>query len=141
MLALMVDVPDGVLDELTLDEQELINRFRNDLPLAVSYVREDQLGVAARLLRELLERAHSLTLTPKISHPLVSFFRTQVLELEALVAGLDYEVECKTYPERFEKLARSGGFEIVEHHRVYATVGNQGKDAGTHVYALEKTRT
>lgn len=140
MLALMVEIPDEVRDVLSLDEQELVNRLRNDLPLAVSYARENKLDFASRRLRELLERVHRLTRSPEISHPLVAFYRNQVLELEALVAGLDYEVERKTYPERFESLARSAGFGILEHNRIYATVGSGDKDAGTHIFVLEKAR-
>lgn len=140
MLALMVEIPDDVRDTLSLDEQELVNRLRNDLPLAVSYARENKLEFASRRLRELLERVHRLTRSPEISHPLVAFYRNQVLELEALVAGLDYEVERKTYPERFESLARSAGFAILDHNRIYATEGSRDTDAGTHVFVLEKAR-
>lgn len=59
-----------------------------------------------------------------------------VLELEALVAGIDYDVERKTYPENFLELARDEGLELLEHHRVHATVGGSDSDAGTHVFAL-----
>jgi SAM-dependent methyltransferase len=140
LLELMVDVPEDVTDELTLDEQELVNRLRNDLPLAVSHAHEGRLGVASGVLRELLGRAHRLTGTPEVSHPLVAFYRCQVLELEALVAGLDYEVERKTHPGRFEELSRSVGFDVLEHRRVYATAGYRDEDAGTHLFALEKRR-
>ncbi|WKX69957.1 trans-aconitate 2-methyltransferase [Streptomyces sp. XD-27] len=59
-----------------------------------------------------------------------------VLELEALVAGVDYDVERKTYPENFIALAADEGLELVEHHRVHATVGDRDLDAGTHVIAM-----
>lgn len=63
-----------------------------------------------------------------------------VLELQALVAGLDYEVERKTYPSNFIAMARDAGLEILEHHRVYPTVGASELDAGTHVFALWRPR-
>jgi SAM-dependent methyltransferase len=142
LLELMVDVPEDATDELTLDEQELVNRLRNNLPLAVSHALEGRLGVASGVLQELLGRAHHLLArTPEVSHPLMAFYRCQVLELEALVAGLDYEVERRTHPRRFEQLARSVGFDVLEHRRVYATSGPRDEDAGTHLFALEKQRS
>ncbi|WP_244668572.1 hypothetical protein, partial [Brucella melitensis] len=42
---------------------------------------------------------------------------------QALVAGLDYEVEQKTYPARFVSLAESSGFSLLQHRRIYATQG------------------
>ncbi|MFC9859546.1 MULTISPECIES: class I SAM-dependent methyltransferase [unclassified Streptomyces] len=59
-----------------------------------------------------------------------------VLELEALVAGVDYDVERKTWVENFMTLAQDEGLEPVEHRRVHATVGGRDLDAGTHVVAL-----
>ncbi|MFM9373146.1 class I SAM-dependent methyltransferase [Streptomyces sp. Da 82-17] len=59
-----------------------------------------------------------------------------VLELEALVAGIDYDVERKTYVENFRALAEDEGLAFVEHRRVHPTVGNRDFDAGTHVVAL-----
>ncbi|MFD7861681.1 class I SAM-dependent methyltransferase [Streptomyces sp. NPDC059783] len=59
-----------------------------------------------------------------------------VLELEALVAGVDYDVERKTWVENFLTLARDEGLEPVAHRRVHATVGGRDLDAGTHVVAL-----
>lgn len=64
--------------------------------------------------------------------------RFTVLELEALVAGLDYDVERKTYPANFMALAADEGLEIVEHTRVHATLGASERDAGTHVFTLRK---
>lgn len=62
--------------------------------------------------------------------------RFAVLELEALVAGIDYDVERKTYPSNFLKLAEAEGLRLVEHERVHATVGGTELDGGTHVFAF-----
>ncbi|UQA92343.1 class I SAM-dependent methyltransferase [Streptomyces halobius] len=62
--------------------------------------------------------------------------RFTVLELEALVAGIDYDVERKTYPENFLALAEDEGLEVIAHKRVHATLGTSDLDAGTHVVAL-----
>lgn len=66
--------------------------------------------------------------------------RFAVLELEALVAGIDYDVERKTYPENFMALAEDEGLQIVEHARVHATLGASDRDAGTHVFTFRKPR-
>ncbi|MBH1937515.1 class I SAM-dependent methyltransferase [Streptomyces sp. AV19] len=62
--------------------------------------------------------------------------RFTVLELEALVAGLDYDVERKTYPANFMALAKDEGLDVLAHSRVHATLGTSALDAGTHVFAL-----
>ncbi|MEV5881158.1 class I SAM-dependent methyltransferase [Streptomyces sp. NPDC052020] len=66
--------------------------------------------------------------------------RFTVLELEALVAGIDYDVERKTYPENFMTLAEDEGLEVIGHKRVHATLGTSDLDAGTHVFALRNGR-
>ncbi|MCZ7416835.1 MULTISPECIES: class I SAM-dependent methyltransferase [unclassified Streptomyces] len=67
--------------------------------------------------------------------------RFTVLELEALVAGLDYDVERKTYPENFMALAEDEGLEILDHTRVHATLGPSDREAGTHVFTLRTPRS
>jgi SAM-dependent methyltransferase len=62
--------------------------------------------------------------------------RLAVLELEALVAGLDYDVERKTYPLNFLALAEDEGFALIEHERVYGTDGSGEFDGGTHILVL-----
>ncbi|TDB90342.1 class I SAM-dependent methyltransferase [Actinomadura sp. KC216] len=62
--------------------------------------------------------------------------RFAVLELEALVAGIAYDVERKTYPANFVRMARAEGLELVDHRRVYGTVGTRPGDAGTHLFVL-----
>ncbi len=66
--------------------------------------------------------------------------RFAVLELEALVAGIDYDVERKTYAKNFMNMAWDEGFKVLEHQRVYRTVGESALDAGTHVYAMWRPR-
>lgn len=118
---------------------------------AVAHVREEDLPRAERVrLRALRDRDRR---TPERLPALLEEVRRDrvthtgedgpwqrvrfcVLELEALVAGVDYDVERKTYPENFLELARDEGLEPLEHHRVHATVGGSHSDAGTHVFAL-----
>ncbi|BBI52252.1 hypothetical protein HORIV_46730 [Vreelandella olivaria] len=67
----------------------------------------------------------------------VRFFR---LEMQAMVAGFDYEVERKTYARRFLEMARLNGFELLQHRRVFATSGTDDWQGGTHVFAFRKLR-
>jgi hypothetical protein len=60
------------------------------------------------------------------------------LELQAMVAGFDYEVERKTFARRFAGLAALAGLELVRHRRVFATVGQDDWGGGTHVFAFRK---
>lgn len=62
------------------------------------------------------------------------------LELQALLAGLDYEVETKTYPRRFLELAFAVGFELEHHHRLFATHGRGSWDGGTHLFLLRRPK-
>ena len=68
----------------------------------------------------------------------MAFFRLQLLELEAMVAGFDYEVEQKTSPERFIEMSKKSGFKLLTHERVFATDGDGKFDAGTHVMVFRK---
>lgn len=66
--------------------------------------------------------------------------RLAVLELEALVAGIGYDVERKTYPRNFVALAADAGLELLDHTRVYATSGDHPLAAGTHAFCLRRVR-
>ncbi|RYD88306.1 MAG: DNA-binding protein, partial [Sphingobacteriales bacterium] len=87
--------------------------------------------------RKLLEEIRALDLPSALSDPLIAFYRLHFLELEALVAGLDYEVEQKTHPRCFQDLANTAGFEVLRHSRLYATAGRSEWDAGTHLFVLK----
>ncbi|RTH05507.1 methyltransferase [Thermus scotoductus] len=71
------------------------------------------------------------------SDPFAAFAR---LELQALLAGLDYEVETKTHPRRFLELALSVGFALERHHRLFATHGSGSWGGGTHLFLLRRPR-
>lgn len=62
--------------------------------------------------------------------------RFAVLELEALVAGIYYDVERKTYPANYVAMAHDEELELLGHRRVHGTLGDSAGDAGTHVFAL-----
>jgi hypothetical protein len=108
----------------------LSNLFKDDKP--------GLLEAAASRCRRLLHDLKALVFPEKVSHPRLGFYRFHYLELEALVAGLDYEVEQKTYPSRFLDLALHARFELIKHSRLYATHGDSEWDAGTHLFVLKR---
>lgn len=127
------------LDKAMLNEAEcmLVCTMQNEVPLALYEVHANLPEAAMQRCRQLLEKVKNLDLPEPASHPLVAFYRFHLLEMEALVAGLDYEVEQKTYPKRFCDLARHAGFTLREHQRLYATHGDSVWDAGTHLFVLQ----
>ena len=107
------------------------------LPEAIGMAYSDRSKAARRTIRDLFEEVMAIERPMQPSHPLAVFSRFHLLELQALIAGFDYEVEQKTSPLRFKALARRNGFEITNHHRIYATDGDGFNDAGTHLLVME----
>jgi hypothetical protein len=89
-----------------------------------------------RLLREKIQESEFDTSSNKI---LLGYYSFLNLELEALLAGIDYEVERKTSVENFFVLAESSGLNLLEHQRVYATFGKSKTEGGTHVFVFKKS--
>ena len=118
-------------------EIKLAAILKEVLPLASAFAHGGDATMASRMVREVFEEVNELPLPREISHPLAAFSRFHLLELQALVAGLDYEVEQKTTPSRFIALAASCGFVLQRHQRIYATDGDCPYDAGTHLFVME----
>ena len=89
-----------------------------------------------RLLRETMQKSDFETTENKMLLGYCSFLN---LELEALLAGIDYEVERKTSVENFFALAESSGLNLLEHQRVYATFGKSKTEGGTHIFVFKKS--
>lgn len=119
------------------DEAELVRLCRRNVPSMLYNALAGEGEVAAGQARRLLSQIHRLDLPAQASIPELAFYRFHVLELEALVAGLDYEVEQKTSPACFMDLANEIGFQLISHRRIYATHGRDPWHAGTHVFVLE----
>lgn len=124
-------------DAISVDERRLVQMLRKDVPQALFEVRTGDEGRAEYRCRHLLETLHALKLPPQPADLLQVFYRFHILELEALVAGLDYEVEQKTSPGCFIDLASRAGFRVQQHRRLYATSGRTDSDAGTHLFVLQ----
>ncbi|MGN8158445.1 helix-turn-helix domain-containing protein [Salinisphaera sp. SWV1] len=123
--------------QATADEISLVELCHRTVPGMLYNALAGKGEVAAGQARRLLSQIHHLDLPARASTPELAFYRFHALELEALIAGLDDEVEQKTSPACFLDLAREIGFELIAHRRIYATHGRDPWHAGTHVFALE----
>ncbi|KAJ5957953.1 Beauvericin nonribosomal cyclodepsipeptide synthetase BEA1 [Penicillium viridicatum] len=130
--------PETENDVRTPSEREFVNDYNRTIPHAKFYADNGDVHDAEVLCRALLSRTEQHGFTTKVSDPQLAFWRLQWLELQALVAGLDYEVEQKTYPQYFKKMAEGAGLICVAHERVYGTTGLSDEGAGTHVMAFQK---
>lgn len=141
IVATLVPISKEVLAAVAPAERMLIEKLSNQVPLIAFEALNGRGEAAATRCRKLMEGIVSLNLPATVSNSLFTFYRFHLLELEALLAGLDYEVERKTYPEHFVAMAEAIGFTMVEHRRVYATVGRGEFDAGTHLFVFAKGGT
>mgnify|MGYP005850217603 CR=1 FL=1 len=133
ILDTLVEIPKGAHK----GDVQLAQRLAQVLPGAIGMAYSDRSKAARRMIRDLFEEVMAIDRPMQPSHPLAVFSRFHLLELQALIAGFDYEVEQKTFPLRFKALARMNGFEITNHHRIYATDGDDFNDAGTHLLVME----
>lgn len=131
----LISVPDENLDRA---DGILADRMRQEAPACLLFARTGFGDMATSRLRGFLQEIASLNLPEPTSHPLMAFYRFHVLELQALVAGLDYEVEQKTHARRLLELADHAGFECVDHQRIFATHGESEWDGGTHFFVLRR---
>lgn len=138
MLDVMTHVSSKEITGICRDEANLIESMEKELPVMVFEATTGMHESAVRRARRLLQLIHSLHLPKNPGHQHVKFYHFMVLELEALVAGIDYEVEQKTYPENVVFLADFAGLKLQEHNRVYPTIGHSPMDGGTHVFAFSK---
>ncbi|KAL2857259.1 S-adenosyl-L-methionine-dependent methyltransferase [Aspergillus pseudoustus] len=138
MVPLCFPWPAADMDLWTHSEREFVNDFNSTIPQAKFFADSGNVSEAEILCRELLSRTEGRGFTSQVSDPYLAFWRLQWLELQALVAGLDYDVEQKTHPRHFIKMAESAGLKCVAHKRVYGTVGVTDHCAGTHVMAFQK---
>ncbi|MCG5535700.1 helix-turn-helix domain-containing protein [Ectothiorhodospira mobilis] len=133
ILDTLVEVP----KEAHKGDIQIAERLAQALPEALGMAYSQRGDAAMRRIRDLYEEVMEIDRPRQPSHPLAVFSRFHLLELQALIAGFDYEVEQKTHAARFKALARANGFEIRHHHRIYATDGDGLEDAGTHLLVLE----
>lgn len=119
-------------------ERAIYREFRRVMTHAWISAKEGNGAQAVSICRELYLKIRHKGLSKTPDGELGSFVRFFWLELQAMVAGFDYEVEQKSHPLRFAELAAFAGFEMVSHRRVFATTGESDWAGGTHVFAFRK---
>lgn len=136
ILELLVRLRSIIIDHFTHKEKRLCSLLKNYLPIAFVYAKLSFVNEAEQIFKNLLHQLNKLELDMNISSPFVAFYRLMHLELQALVAGIDYEVEQKTYPEMFMRLANFAKLKCTYHECVHNTSGVSDQFSGTHVFAF-----
>lgn len=131
-----IDVLDNEGSDST--DLRLYQRIREQLIHAFMLATNNQTDAAVKCCRELFEHANQDIDSRRPSSSIGAFVRFYALEIQAMVAGFDYEIERKTYPKRLTSLAYGAGFELLNHRRIFATTGIDDWDGGTHVFAFRK---
>lgn len=120
------------------DDGSIFHAFRHALAMAVIDAECGQATRAAKRCRSLYAELRQSALDKQPAHAVGAFTRFFWLELQAMVAGFDYEVERKTFARRFVELGRLAGLELLRHRRVFATVRADHWGGGTHVLAFRR---
>lgn len=123
------------------EDGNLYRAFRTHLVPAVIHAQRGEVLLAERLCRKLFLQVSQSDRSKRVIDAVGAYTRFFWLELQAMVAGFDYEVERKTHIRRFQELATATGFEIVRHRKVFATHGDDHRDGGTHMITLRKPQT
>ena len=134
----------GATSELPItcsdDEVQLVRVSHREYPkikLDILTGKYEQAEVSCRNLLDELTKLIDDNLN--ISNALLSYYRLAYLELQALVAGLDYEVECKTYVENLIRMAYDEGFSLEHHEKIYSTSFGGKYHSGTHLVCFKKS--
>jgi len=138
MMPLLGHISEVSREKLEHKESSFVELFEEVVPVAKALADRGDGYVAELLCRRLLIEAENFNLKQVVSQPLLAFYRLQLLELQACVAGMDYEVEQKTHAKHFCQMAIAQGFELVEHRRVYGTYGYDTMGGGTHIMCFRK---
>jgi len=118
---------------LNKKEKELYDLFRENIPYVRYLALNNEISLAKNILNQLFNQVKNIYIK-KIENNLIAYYLFMILELEALIAGLDYEKECKTYSENLINIAKDIGFEIVMNFNFYPTF----EEAGTHLIILRR---
>lgn len=117
---------------------EPYHTIQHNLALALVDVEAGQTALAVGRCRKLYTHVKQSLQTTPPGHAVDAYTRFFWLELQAMVAGFDYEVERKTSPRRFLEFARFAGLELLHHRHVFATTATDEWGGGTHVFTFRK---
>ena len=129
---------DTQTNTISTTEAELYKQIRQSLTVARIEAESGYGFQAVNRCRKLYIDIKKRNLPDNPEHILSIYSRFFWLELQAMIAGFDYEIERKTYPRRFLELTKMAGFRMLNHRRIFATTGSGDLDGGTHVFALQK---
>jgi len=121
------------IENLNKKEKELYELFRNNIPYIRYLALNNEVSLSKNILNKLFNQVKNFYIET-IENNLIAYYLFMILELEALVAGLDYEEECKTYADNFINMAEEIGFETVTNFNFYPTF----EEAGTRLIILRK---
>ncbi len=119
-------------------EIHIYQYIREQLVHAFMLATNNQTSASIKYCRDLFEYVNQRIICKNSSSDIGALVRFYVLEIQAMVAGFDYEIERKTYPKKLVSLAYGAGFELLNHRRIFATTGIDEWDGGTHVFTFRK---
>jgi len=122
------------IKNLTPEEEELYSLFRENIPYVRYLALNNKISLSKNILNKLFNQIKSFYIE-EISNKLMAYYIFMILELESLIAGLDYEEECKTYSKNLIDIAKEVGFDCLHHMDFYPTF----EEAGTHLIILRKS--
>jgi len=129
MIEAMVNIKD-----LSKNEQKLYDLLRENIPYIRYLTINNEVMLAKNITISLFNNIKKFDIKKDLYNNLISYYLFMILELEALVAGLDYEEERKTSNEKFIDIANSIGFNIVHNICFHPT----SKNSGTYMIVLQK---
>lgn len=138
ILASMASLDRCCLHPSTSDDSKLYRYSQDSLVHAILEAQGGKTAQATRRCRDLYSELNRCLTSKKYEETVGAFVRFYGLEIQAMVAGFDYEVERKTYPRRFLSLAQAAGFQLSNHRRIFGTTGSDDFDGGTHVFTFTK---
>ena len=127
------------ISDFSPHEYNLIQPYAQELPTIAFMAITNSIEAAITRLRFLRKTIQESTFKTAKNKILLGYYSFLNLELEALLAGIDYKVERKTSAENFFALAESSGLRLLEHQRVYATFGKSKTEGGTHIFVFKKS--
>ncbi|MDD3760658.1 MAG: helix-turn-helix domain-containing protein [Acidithiobacillus sp.] len=138
ILASMAEIDMYGLDQHKNGETELYRQTRQALTRAVLEAQYGQTGAAVKRCRDLYTELSEKLPPKQPASPIGAFVRYYFWEIQAMVAGFDYEIARKTHVKRLLSLANGSGFDLLRHRQVYASTGVDEWDGGTHVFTFQK---
>ncbi len=141
ILTSMAQIDIYALEQDKNGEIELYRQTRQALTRAVLEAQYGQTAAAVKRCRDLYTELREKLLPEQPASPIWAFVRYCFLEVQAMVAGFDYEIARKTHAKRLLSLANGSGFNLLRHRRVYASTGDDEWDGGTHVFTFQKRTT